>query len=123
MRFSLYFYRYIKSGVLYVITGSKCLENDIAEIENKEKKENNSDGYFFLTCLRDTTDIEEFHDHLRENQMPFSDIYEFRAHCSTNVSCYVKLKIPDVPASNEELSILCFVGNCIKIDSRILDKV
>ncbi|CAC5396357.1 unnamed protein product [Mytilus coruscus] len=110
---------YIKSGVLYVTSGSKCLENDIAEIENNE---NNGDSYFFITCLRDTTDIVLFHDHLRIINNHLATYMNSVHIVAKKVSCSIKLKIPDVPASNEELSILCFVGNCYKIDSRILDK-
>ncbi|CAC5425217.1 unnamed protein product [Mytilus coruscus] len=102
-------YGYRKSGVLYRVPGETFKENEIAEIELDE---NNTDTHVFVTCLTDTPDKLYFHGRMRENQQPFSDIYEFRAYATKHVSCCIKLKITDAPSSNEELSIKCFEGNC-----------
>lgn len=101
--------RYRKAGVLYRTPGDTYTENEIAEIELDD---NNTDTHVFVTCLTDTPDKLYFHGRLRENQQPFSDIYEFRVYATKNVSCCIKLKITDAPASNEELSMVCFEGKC-----------
>ncbi|XP_071178392.1 uncharacterized protein [Mytilus edulis] len=102
-----------KSGVLYRIPGDTYTENEIAEIELDQT---NTDTHVFVTCLTDTPDKLYFHGRLRENQQPFSDIYEFRAYTTKNASCCIKLKITDAPSSNEELSLICFEGNCYQND-------
>lgn len=93
--------------------GETFKENAIADIELNENK---TFKHFFVTCLTDSPDKLYFHNRLLDNQQPFSDIYEFRLYCTTKVSCCITLKINDAPLLNEELSIICFAGNCYPND-------